>query len=86
MVLWCNLLSLWALNPTIRVQIPGETHSHTHKIFYAYIYIVVEWPSGLRRQVKALISSEARVRIPSQPTKKYIIIIICVYIIYEAMA
>ena len=27
----------------------------------------VEWPSGLRRQVKALISSEARVRIPSQP-------------------
>ena len=29
--------------------------------------ILVEWPSGLRRQVKALISSEARVRIPSQP-------------------
>ena len=28
---------------------------------------MVEWPSGLRRQVKALISSEARVRIPSQP-------------------
>ena len=28
---------------------------------------LVEWPSGLRRQVKALISSEARVRIPSQP-------------------
>ena len=31
--------------------------------------MLVEWPSGLRRQVKALISSEARVRIPSQPTK-----------------
>lgn len=28
---------------------------------------MVEWPSGLRRQVKALISSEARVQIPSQP-------------------
>ena len=29
---------------------------------------MVEWPSGLRRQVKALISSEARVQIPSQPS------------------
>ena len=37
--------------------------------------ILVEWPSGLRRQVKALISSEARVRIPSQPMQKTTIII-----------
>ena len=29
---------------------------------------LVGWPSGLRRQVKALISSEARVQIPSQPS------------------
>ncbi len=28
---------------------------------------MVGWPSGLRRQVKALVSSEARVRIPPQP-------------------
>ena len=38
---------------------------------------VVEWPSGLRRQVKALISSEARVQIPLQSSlienKKYIL-------------
>ncbi len=38
--------------------------------------ILVEWPSGLRRQVKALISSEARVRIPSQPYI-YIYIFFC---------
>ena len=37
-----------------------------------YIKILVEWPSGLRRQVKALISSEARVRIPSQPLRTYV--------------
>ena len=115
-VLWCNWLSLWTLNPAIRVQIPVEPA--VSKIFclphrrcrdqqisrYSsvgragdcnviviprslvriqlarYLYIVsrrslarnhnittVEWPSGLRRQVKALISSGARVRIPSQP-------------------
>ena len=34
---------------------------------YKYFNTKVEWPSGLRRQVKALISSEARVQIPSQP-------------------
>jgi len=28
---------------------------------------MVAWPSGLRRHVKAVISSEARVRIPPQP-------------------
>ena len=26
MVLWCNWLSLWTLNPTIRVQIPAEPY------------------------------------------------------------
>jgi hypothetical protein len=28
---------------------------------------MVGWPSGLRRQIKALVSSEARVQIPPQP-------------------
>ena len=28
MVLWCNWLSLWTLNPTIRVQIPAEPYSY----------------------------------------------------------
>ena len=38
------------------------------KIFCTFVCLrEVEWPSGLRRQVKALISSGARVRIPSQP-------------------
>ncbi len=37
-------------------------------------YNLHSWPSGLRRYVKAVFSSEARVRIPSQP-----IIIIKVY-------
>ncbi len=41
------------------------THAQT------YVMKLVEWPSGLRRQVKALISSEARVRIPSQPIYIY---------------
>ena len=33
---------------------------------------MVEWPSGLRRQVKALVSSGARVRIPPQPINIYV--------------
>ncbi len=78
MVLWCNWLSLWTLNPAIRVQIPVEPHSHTHKIFYAYIYIVVEWPSGLRRLTQVQFSSEAWVRIPPDADKKYIFIFIYV--------
>ena len=49
--------------------------------------ILVGWPSGLRRQVKALISSEARVRIPSQPLCNnffFIIIIIIMLIDFYA--
>ena len=46
--------------PRSLVRIQLERYAE-HCIF------LVEWPSGLRRQVKALISSEARVRIPSEP-------------------
>ena len=43
----------------VRVQLARCVKIRTRKM--------VGWPSGLRRQVKALISSEARVQIPSQP-------------------
>ena len=39
---------------------------HMHMYVYMYVYITNKhfWPSGLRRQVKALVSSEAWVQIP----------------------
>ena len=43
--------------------------------FFLNAIALVEWPSGLRRQVKALISSEARVRIPSQPSVNFFAIV-----------
>ena len=48
---------------------------------YTYMIYMVGWPSGLRRQVKALISSEARVRIPSQP-HTYIFLPLRIYVIH----
>ena len=44
---------------------------------------MVEWPSGLRRQVKALISSGARVRIPSQPKFHRDVVLSIINILYN---
>ena len=34
MVLWCNWLSLWTLNPAIRVQIPVEPMDRARNIIF----------------------------------------------------
>ena len=49
------------------------TRSRSRVRFSELVYWqMVEWPSGLRRQVKALVSSEAWVQIPLQPLNKVV--------------
>lgn len=60
----CNIVVLVIPRSLVRIRSVRD--------FGNRIFCWVEWPSGLRRQVKALISSESRVRIPSQPIKKKI--------------
>ena len=54
----------WDLNPRGQSPTDFESVALTTR---PWCRTAVGWPSGLRRQVKALISSEARVQIPSQP-------------------
>ena len=62
----------WTSNPEVAGSNPVKSVTGVRASYAAiFLYVIrrarVEWPSGLRRQVKALISSGARVRIPSQP-------------------
>ena len=52
----------------VRIQLERfQDKIHDSRVMHMMVVIVVEWPSGLWRQFKALVSSEARVQIPSQP-------------------
>ena len=63
---WSKALRLGRSLPLeARVRTPQAAQTKQNRVGFGGW--VVEWPSGLRRQVKVLVSSEARVQIPSQP-------------------
>ena len=60
----------WSLR---RLGFEKRTRVINESFYFCVVYFrheVFGWPSGLRRQFKALVSSEARVRISSQTIHK----------------